>query len=172
MQYALDHGNSVNDRNQHLDTALSRACLIGSKGAIDLLIEANADVNVRNAQQDTPLHNAVRSGREEIVQRLLDAKANANLKNNLGSSPLDEAREFNYKSLEAIMSSPVQNALVSELASVLKNSPLRNPRRRAERKPSRDDISIIIDAPKSEHSFRRSKSPPPRLMQTQTPPRP
>ena len=85
VQAIIDHGADVNATNNENQTALQMACIYKHEGAINVLLNTNADLNITDTYGETCLHTAVRQGCSiEVVQAIIDhgADVNATNKNN------------------------------------------------------------------------------------------
>eukprot|EP00929_Paragymnodinium_shiwhaense_P122280 TRINITY_DN94923_c0_g1_i1.p1 TRINITY_DN94923_c0_g1~~TRINITY_DN94923_c0_g1_i1.p1 ORF type:complete len:144 (-),score=30.45 TRINITY_DN94923_c0_g1_i1:65-496(-) len=72
-------------------TALTLAATQGKSGAVQDLLNFQADVNHKVSNGQTALHYAVSHGQVDCVRELVLANADVKLKNNRGKSPLDLA---------------------------------------------------------------------------------
>ena len=88
INYLIDEGFNVNERNTNNDTPLDYAIMNNKKDAVKLLIEKGADVNSRNIQGNVPLHMAAKNGNKEIVDLLIEKGADIMTKNKYGHTPL------------------------------------------------------------------------------------
>jgi len=77
--------------NEHENTALYEACLIGDLKIVQILIEHGADVNYKSSFKHTPLFNACIRGNLEIAKLLLEKGAKINQQNNAWITPLISA---------------------------------------------------------------------------------
>lgn len=75
VQYLIDHGALVNERDASGCTALTMAAAHGDVGIVRALLAAKADVNAESDEQETPLTFAVVWGHLEVVRALVDAGA-------------------------------------------------------------------------------------------------
>jgi ankyrin repeat protein len=78
IAYLLDNNANINAAYGY--TALHIAVENGSKGAIELLLNRDADVNVEDREHRTALHIATENGSEDVIQLLLDNNADINAK--------------------------------------------------------------------------------------------
>lgn len=77
----------------HRQTALHRACLSGSIGIVQILLERNADPNARNNFDETPLHYACKRGVPTVVLLLVEQGADVTLVDKQGKGVLHHAAE-------------------------------------------------------------------------------
>ncbi len=88
VEALLDHGASVNLKNNNDLTALMFACREGHADAIRMLLLHDARIDLQDICGDTALVYACRDGRAEAARLLLKAKANPDLPNMDGITPL------------------------------------------------------------------------------------
>ncbi|MEW9097092.1 MAG: ankyrin repeat domain-containing protein [Clostridiaceae bacterium] len=91
LQFLLDNGVDVNDKNDDGNTALFTVLY---PNIAEMLIENGANINERNKFGDTPLHCLAANGEEseEIITILLENGADKTIINNNGKTALDIAK--------------------------------------------------------------------------------
>ncbi len=98
IQYLIEHGANVNDKEDLGNTALHYAASNGNLATAEYLIKHGADVNASNTHGDTPLLEAI-VGREyehAIVELLLNNGANINARNDQQETCLLKALNYNF----------------------------------------------------------------------------
>ncbi len=71
IKYLLSKGARIDEKNgPYDDTALNRACVIGSLEIVKILVNAGADINAVNKQGKSPLDFAVEKNHQSIVDYL------------------------------------------------------------------------------------------------------
>ncbi|GEM_PF-1940430 len=88
MQFLLERGFSVYEKNNSDQTPLHEASAKGYREIAEALISHGADITAKDHQGDTPLHLAARNGRKEMVELLISAQAPVNVQNKTGENPL------------------------------------------------------------------------------------
>ena len=93
VQAIIDHGANVNATNTENKTALMIACINNSEGAINALLNANADPTIAaEAHGNTCLHEAVtRDCSIDVIQAIIDHGANVNGTNKRNETALMQA---------------------------------------------------------------------------------
>jgi cytohesin len=84
----LEHGASVDHRDDQGSTALHHPANMGFLEACGALLEAGADPNAQDSYGNTPLYFAVRQGHTEVAELLLAAGADPNIQDEEGNTPL------------------------------------------------------------------------------------
>ena len=79
----IDHGANVNAKNKRNETALTLACSYKNEGAINILLNSNADPNIaEDTYGEISLHKAARQEcSKEVLQAIIDHGANVNATN-------------------------------------------------------------------------------------------
>jgi ankyrin repeat protein len=75
MQFCLENGGDVNERDVNNGCALQTAAFMGHTEAVRFLLDHGADPNIRGGQSGNALQAAVRADSVDIVEMLLDAGA-------------------------------------------------------------------------------------------------
>lgn len=91
VQFLIDKGANVHDKDEYGYTALHVASMNGKNEVVQLLIEKGADVHAKDQYGYTALHVAGMDGKHEVVQCLIEKGANVHSKNNKGHTALDLA---------------------------------------------------------------------------------
>ena len=113
LQALIDHGANVNATNKRTETALQQACLYNNEGAINVLLNSNADPNIADEDGDTCLHDAVIDPGDcskEMLQAVISHGAHVNATNKRNVTPLMKACQ--YGNLDVI------NVLLSAAADI------------------------------------------------------
>ena len=88
----IDHGANVNATNKDNNTALMIACANKNEGAINVLLNANADPNIADdLNSDTSLHKAVKGPGDcskEVLQAIIDHGVELNATNKANDTAL------------------------------------------------------------------------------------
>ncbi len=87
----LNNDADIEAHNEHGDTSLHIAAIMGYTEIVTLLLDRGADIESQNDDGDTPLQAAALNGQAEVVALLLDRGANIEARNNDGSTPLQVA---------------------------------------------------------------------------------
>lgn len=114
----LQHGADVAVRNNHQQTPLEWACLVGRADIARLLIEAyGCDIACVNANGETPLHVAMVGGRDDLVRLLLRCGADAAALDTHDFSPLlSGIKHGQISACEAFIEEiQVQNRVLSDI---------------------------------------------------------
>lgn len=100
VNFLLDQGEDVNQRDADGNTALHYASMNGHLAVVNRLLDAPMiDVNFQDNEGWTALHFASFSDYPDIVQKLLDHDADPSIKDNGGLSPIDIAMNDVVKNL-------------------------------------------------------------------------
>jgi ankyrin repeat protein len=75
MQFCLENGGDVNERDENNGCALQTAAFMGHTEAVRFLLDHGADPNIQGGQSGNALQAAVRADSVGIVNMLLDAGA-------------------------------------------------------------------------------------------------
>ncbi len=105
VQFLIDSGADIRERDLRGLTPLSRAVLSNYKDVVAVLIAKGADVNAPDGIGLTPLHYASMAdyGETAIVQQLLAAGARRDAKDPEGHTPLQTAEKFHYAKLASAL---------------------------------------------------------------------
>jgi len=105
VQFLLDSGADIRERDLRGLTPLSRAVLSNYKDVVAVLIAKGADVNAPDGIGLTPLHYAAMAdyGDTAIVQQLLAAGAKRDAKDSQGYTPMQRAEQFHYMLLASAL---------------------------------------------------------------------
>jgi hypothetical protein len=105
VQFLIDSGADIRERDLRGLTPLSRAVLSNYKDVVAILIAKGADVNAPDGIGLTPLHYAsmVDYGETAIVQQLLAAGAKRDVKDPEGHTPVQLAEKFHYVKLASAL---------------------------------------------------------------------
>lgn len=76
IEFLLDHGADVTAANNSANTALHRACVVGSVEVVSLLLKSGASREATNNLGETPLLTAAKSGGRRVCDLLLMKGAN------------------------------------------------------------------------------------------------
>ena len=88
VQFLLDLGVNVNNRNSAGRTALMLACVARHEDVVQTLLSAGAKVNIQDSAGHTALIFVCVSGSLVIIRSLLSAKADQNLQNRNGNTAM------------------------------------------------------------------------------------
>ena len=88
IQFLIDNGGNVNDRDNQGRTALHRSCLECNLGVMKFLLDRGAKINAKDNGGMTPLHIACSYNRLDAVQLLLLRGADLIATDNSGTTPL------------------------------------------------------------------------------------
>jgi ankyrin repeat protein len=105
VQFLLDSGADIQEKDLRGLTPLSRAVLSNYKDVVAVLLKAGADVNAPDGLGLTPLHYAAMAdyGETGIVQELLAAGAKLDIKDPDGHTAYEMAERFHYKLLASAL---------------------------------------------------------------------
>ena len=105
VQFLIESGADIHERDLRGLTPLSRAVLSNYKDVVAVLIAKGADVNVPDGVGLTPLHYASMTdyGDTAIVQQLLAAGARRDVKDPEGHTPVQIAEKFHYEKLASAL---------------------------------------------------------------------
>ncbi|KAK7111113.1 uncharacterized protein [Littorina saxatilis] len=97
LQSVIQHINHepdlVNEFGWHRQTALHRACMVGSVDIVKYLLDLGADPNARNNFNETPLHYACKRGLPPVLHCLLEKGGDITLTDKLGKDAVHHAAE-------------------------------------------------------------------------------
>ncbi len=91
INYLLQKGAHINERNANGETALFTAVQAESPTTIAILINSGIDSEIRDFLGNTALHASARWGSEKAAVALIQNGANINAQNVAGKTPLAEA---------------------------------------------------------------------------------
>jgi ankyrin repeat protein len=91
IQFPLNAGADVNQKDRNGNTPLHFAVQAGQKATAELLLNAGATINQGNNSHLTPLYWAINNDNKDMVELLLKHGANVNRVGNDGTSPLHKA---------------------------------------------------------------------------------
>jgi ankyrin repeat protein len=88
FEFLVDHGASIEDRNNLGESPLHKAAAAGNIAVARMLVAKGADVNARAYFQETPLFHAARAGHADIARLLASTGAGVDARNEAGYTPL------------------------------------------------------------------------------------
>ncbi len=94
IEYLIEKGVDLNEKNSDGWSALTYAALEGASNIAKYLIEHGAKINEKDNEGRTPLMIAASQGHLNVVKCLVEAGANLDEKNNEGKTALDIAKGF------------------------------------------------------------------------------
>jgi len=97
VEFLLEIGFDVNEKNKNGDSALLIAAFNGKRDVLELLLEYGADINTKNNAGETPLIKAADTGNISILKKLLQKGADVNAKDEDGNTALIIAASENEK---------------------------------------------------------------------------
>lgn len=99
----LDHGATINGRDQHGWTALHRASFKGWVDVVRTLIHKGIDVNAKDEDGYTALHCAAESGHADIIELLVKKGADVEAQTKKGVTPLQIAQSLHYSGIKRVL---------------------------------------------------------------------
>lgn len=91
VEFLLERGAAVDQRNRDGDTALQVASAIGHKDIVEVLLSKGAAINEKRKDGPTALYVAVGRNRKDVVELLLASGAEMDTRNRDGVTPLYHA---------------------------------------------------------------------------------
>lgn len=103
LNWLLDHGTNIEERDANGNTALIVAARNGQVEMVKKLLDRGAYIEGTNNDNNTALMAAANNGRTEVVKELLNRGANINAINNYGHTAVQVASRYSRIDLLGII---------------------------------------------------------------------
>lgn len=140
IELLLSNGADPNEKDDHGNTPLHSAILLGDDESARLFIARGTDVNARNKSNIAALHHAAKDNRAELASVLLAKGADVNARDNGGDTPLHTAALHGQKDVIKVL-------LAHRVDVNAKNSRGRTPADEASRRGHKDIVRLLTAKP-------------------------
>ncbi|KYQ88527.1 ankyrin repeat-containing protein [Tieghemostelium lacteum] len=104
LELLLQKGTPIDAKTIRGESALHRACFMGSIQVATYLIDKKANIDIQNVRGETPLYYAVIGGHKQIAKLLIENGADSEIGGATGNA-IDAARNTNQKDLLCFLAS-------------------------------------------------------------------
>lgn len=103
VKILINHGNSVDTRDNRNKTPLHRAAEFGRHKIVKFLLDRGASVNATCEFGTTALHLASKNGHKKVIRYLLNRGISANVKNDFGETALHAASQEGHAKIVKLL---------------------------------------------------------------------